>query len=322
MKFILSIDTEADNQWSHGVPLTTKNISFIPPFQELCNRFDITPTYLVTSEICDDENAVRILKGIQDRNQCEIGTHLHVWTTPPFLVKDGYRYNDPAHAFAHEIPSELFEKKLEFLTNQIKTSFGHPPVSFRSGRYGYNKSMAEILANYGYKIDSSVTPYISWRKTPGLENGNGGPDFSRENNHPYNVNSEHGQILEVPVTILYTKEIFKNHPEFASFILRYRNKYINKILSILHYNNQPLWLRPSPKTTLADLIEVVNCAENMGLQYLVMMFHSSELMPGGSPYWKDQEGIKNLYKLLTEFFIFLNHKNILSISLSDTLKNK
>lgn len=319
MKFILTIDTEADDQWSHGIPLTTKNISCIPALQELCNRHHILPTYFVTSEICEDKNAAGILNKIHQNNQCEIGTHLHVWTTPPFPDSEGLSFNDRQHAFANEIPAALFEQKLRHITDQVKDSFGHSPVSFRSGRYGYDKSMAAALTKNGYKIDSSVTPYTSWKKTAGLINGTGGPDFSRVDNHLYTLKTEYGELLEVPVTILFTKNALKKHPKWAEFIARHRNKYFNKFLALLKLNNQPLWLRPSPDSSVSDLKEVVHTAESIGLEYLVMMFHSSELLPGGSPYWKSEHDVEGLFETLSEFFIFLKSKNIVSQKLCDIL---
>ena len=51
MKFIITIDTEGDNQWDHGRELTVENIRFVPRFQELCNKYHVKPTYLVTSRL-------------------------------------------------------------------------------------------------------------------------------------------------------------------------------------------------------------------------------------------------------------------------------
>ena len=36
MNFIISIDTEGDNQWDHGRALTVENIKFVPGFLDLC----------------------------------------------------------------------------------------------------------------------------------------------------------------------------------------------------------------------------------------------------------------------------------------------
>ena len=51
MKLILTVDTEADNQWDAEVELTTDNLGHVPRFQALCDRFEFPPTYLCTHEV-------------------------------------------------------------------------------------------------------------------------------------------------------------------------------------------------------------------------------------------------------------------------------
>ena len=143
MKFILTIDTEGDNQWDHGRELTVENIRFVPRFQDLCNKYQIKPTYLVTSEVCEDAFAKEIFTDYLLTDKAEIGAHLHSWTTPPFQDKDGYRYNDPNHAFATELSEDLLSEKIKNLTNQIEASFGKRPLSFRSGRFGFNEECSQ-----------------------------------------------------------------------------------------------------------------------------------------------------------------------------------
>ncbi|HQG76878.1 MAG TPA: hypothetical protein PLS58_05275 [Bacteroidales bacterium] len=174
MKFILTIDTEGDNQWDHGKDLTTENIRYIPRFQELCNKFSVKPVYLVTSEVCNDSFARKIFYDFSHIGLAEIGTHLHSWTTPPFLDRDGFRFNDRQHIYASELPEELLDEKLQYLTAQIESAFGKKPTSFRSGRYGFNEAVARSLIKNDYLIDSSVTPYTDWSTNKGLIEGRGG----------------------------------------------------------------------------------------------------------------------------------------------------
>ena len=134
MKFLLTIDTEADNQWTHGCELTVKNIQAVPRFQDLCNKYKIKPTYLVTHEICNDDFSKEIFKEYINKGCAEIGAHLHSWTTPPFLDRAGYRFNDTHHSFLSEFPVNLINEKVKNLTMQIEDSFGTKPLSFRSGR--------------------------------------------------------------------------------------------------------------------------------------------------------------------------------------------
>ena len=73
------------------------------------------------------------------------------------------------------------------------------------------------------------------------------------------------------------------------------------------------------ETLLLD--ELVNEAKKRKLPFLVMMFHSSELMAGCSKYRKDQADIESLYELLEIFFVLLKKNNIESVTLSNAAKS-
>lgn len=322
MKFILSIDTEGDNQWDHGRELTVENIKFVPRFQELCEKYSIKPTYLVTSEVCEDTFAKEIFTDYLLKDKAEIGTHLHSWTTPPFLDQVGFRYNDPNHAFATEFSENLINEKVKNLTNQIETSFGKRPLSFRSGRFGFNETLARILTDNSYLVDSSVTPYTSWSVHKGIPDGKGGPDFVDKTPFPYNYNFHNGSLLEIPVTILPTRFPLKTNKTLARYYFRnVDNSLFLRLFRKLLYSNQPLWLRPHRWMDIDKFDELINEAMTIKLPYLVMMFHSSELMPGSSIYRTDKDSIEKLYDLLECFFVLLNKENISSVTLTEAAKN-
>jgi hypothetical protein len=66
-----------------------------------------------------------------------------------------------------------------------------------------------------------------------------------------------------------------------------------------------MWLAPDPRYSASDLAGVWRCAEDAGLDVAVMMFHSSELMPGGSPFRPDTQSVRELLEGLDEFFAFV-----------------
>jgi hypothetical protein len=322
LKFILTIDTEGDNQWDHGRELTVENIKYVPRFQELCEKYSIKPTYLVTSEVCDDSFAREIFTAYSSADKAEIGAHLHSWTTPPFRDKDGYRYNDPNHAFATELPEDLLIEKIKALNKQIETSFGKPPSSFRSGRYGFDENIARILHENGYLIDTSVTPYTSWSEHKGMPGGKGGPDFTVSNSFPYTYNYGNGSILEIPITILPTRFPMNKSNALAKYYFRNVDKsFFLRVFRKLLYRRQPLWLRPLQFMSITLFVELLNAAKKISLPYLVMMFHSSELMPGCSIYRPDRDSIDKLYDLLERFFVLLRDENIPSVTLTEAAKN-
>jgi len=322
MKFILTIDTEGDNQWDHGCELTVENIKFIPRFQILCDRYQIRPTYLVTSEICEDVFAKDIFSSYISEGKAEIGAHLHSWTTPPFQDEEGYRYNDKNHAFAHELPEDLLTEKIKNLTNHIETSFGIRPLSFRSGRYGFDERVAKILTVNCFLVDSSVTPFTDWSNNKGIPGGYGGPDFLDYNPLPYQYTFGNRSLLEIPITILPTNfPLNKNRALAKHYFKNVDNSLLLKACRKLLFRNQPLWLRPHPWMNSNFLKEILNEAIRIELPYIVMMFHSSELMPGCSIYRTNKDEVEKLYNLLELFFIILNDKKIYSYTLAEAAKD-
>jgi hypothetical protein len=58
---------------------------------------------------------------------------------------------------------------------------------------------------------------------------------------------------------------------------------------------EPRWFRPYPYVSAEDLTRVYDLADARRLPVVTLMFHSSELMPGGSPYFPTSESIEQLY---------------------------
>lgn len=318
MKFILTIDTEGDNQWDHGRELTVENIKYVPRFQNLCEKYLIKPTYLVTSEVCEDSFAREFFSDYLLNGKAEIGAHLHSWTTPPFQDKDGYRFNDPNHAFATEFPREILVEKIKNLTNQIGISFGIRPLSFRSGRFGFNEILASILADNSYLVDSSITPFTSWSVNKGLPGGKGGPDFVDKTPFPYKYDFTTCSLLEIPVTILPTRYPLNRNTTIARHYFRnVDNSIFLRVFRKFLFSNQPLWLRPHIWMNIELFNELIIEAIKIKLPYIVMMFHSSELMPGCSIYRTDKDSVEKLYDLLERFFVLLHDKKIPSVTLTE-----
>ena len=50
--FIITVDTEGDNlwKWKKGDPISTQNAVLIPRFQELCEKYNFKPVYLMNYE--------------------------------------------------------------------------------------------------------------------------------------------------------------------------------------------------------------------------------------------------------------------------------
>ena len=54
--FLISVDTEGDNQWDPSKEVSTQNVEYIPRFQELCEKYGYKPVWLSNYEmVCDDK---------------------------------------------------------------------------------------------------------------------------------------------------------------------------------------------------------------------------------------------------------------------------
>lgn len=283
MKLAVTIDTEADGQWDHGAPLTTRNVGYWVPFQDLRERHGVTPRYLVISEIIQDQRAHELLTEWSRRGAAEIGSHLHPWTIPPFVDRPGLRFNDVVHVFPSQLPGDLLREKLTVRTEQFVASFRRRATSYRAGRLGFDTRCAAFLADAGYTVDSSVSPSWSWRRHPGL-NGEGGPDFRSQTVYPFLIHGDgEGDLVEIPITILPTYALLRRSPTLLTAYQALPVRAIRKMPLSRWLRPQPMWLTPDPRLGPEDLAALWRCASAFELDTTVMMFHSSELMPEGVP---------------------------------------
>ena len=163
--FIITIDTEGDSLWDNDAEITTKNVAFLPRFQELCEKYSFIPVWLTNWEMVNDESFVKYFKEKQDNKLCEIGMHLHAWNNPPLYKLES---KTKERSYLYEYPYEIMEEKIKTLS----------------------------LKKYGYTNDCSVTPGNNWENNLG-QTGKGGTDYSNFQNKIDIVDG----ILEMPVTI-------------------------------------------------------------------------------------------------------------------------
>ncbi|MGZ4199035.1 MAG: hypothetical protein ACXVP1_02490 [Thermoleophilia bacterium] len=302
MRIVVTVDTEADGQWEHGRPLATANVAAWPPFQELCRRHGVRPTYLITSEIAADPAAVAFLRPLAAAGDVEVGAHLHPWTTPPFAEEPGLRENDGAHAFPCHLEPDLLRAKLETLTDQVARAAGSRPTSYRAGRFGMDAVGARLLAELGYEVDSSVTPFVTWAAHSGRPGRGGGPDFRHHDAYPFRVAGTGAPgLVELPVTIMPTYALTRRVPWLLEHWHARPARLGGRARRFLP-RPQPLWLRPRPDYVLSDLQTLLARAERAHLPCAVFMFHSSELLAGASPYRPTQHDIDVLLRLLDRLF--------------------
>jgi hypothetical protein len=313
MKLVISIDTEEDNWGNYSrTGHTLKNIDKIPVLQELFDSVHAKPSYLVTYPVATDRKSVDIIREIEKSGNCEIGMHCHPWNTPPFEEE----LNDK-NSMLCNLPHELQHEKMKSLHKTIITNFDVKPVSFRSGRWGYNQSVAENLFKLGYKVDTSITSYTDWQNYHG-------PDFSNIPPHPFRFfhnnafeEASGGPLLEVPATIAYLQRNLAWCNTMSKILSR---KPINRlrligILDKLNILNK-VWLSPEQSDS-KQMIKLTKSLMKKGYNVVNLFFHSTTLKAGLTDYVKTKDDEKQFLKQIKEFLHFTKETGIESIRLSD-----
>jgi hypothetical protein len=315
MRLIITIDTEGDNQWDPSLPDSVENVRFIPRFQDLCERYQFPPTYLCTHDVAAAEHFDEVLLPLSKTGRAEIGAHLHPWTSPPV---SGWDKRGTTPAYPSELPPGLFARKLECLTALLSAKLGNPPRSYRAGRWGLSAAHIPMLLQLGYIVDCSVTPLMSWVDPGARERGQ---DFSEAPAQPYFVawgdpaRRGASRLLEVPVTILYVNGLMRRSAFFRAAYHRYRKTLPARLLNRA-FTVAPQWFRPFADMTVERLRAVYHAATRLELPAIEMMFHSSELMPGGSPHNPTKDGVERLYERLDRLFAYLSAEGVQGITLS------
>ena len=307
---VITIDTEEEGLWSgnYSAETTVNNISAVPPFQSLCDQFSIRPTYLITNPVAESPDAVEILRSIQDSGRCEIGTHVHPWNSPPIVDTE----NTSRDSYLCNLPADIQHEKLEQLTDQIEINFGRRPLSFRAGRYGIGATAMRSLRKLGYRVDSSVLPRVNY-------SSQSGPDFRTATCQPYfpsasNIlaNGSDESLLEIPVTAGFTHRHFELADCLRQFATRTPWRQMRAV-GILDRTGIATKVKLSPEqASLTRMKQLATAVVNRGVQVLVLMFHSSSLLPGCSPYVKTEQDLDRFLQRLSSFFVFAQEELALS----------
>ncbi len=320
MKVIITVDVEADGAWTRSEKVTVENLRALPRFQSLCDRFGMKPTYLCTYEVVRADDFAP-LAAWQKADRCEVGSHLHPWTTPPFNRKDAAQIDTSEYpGYPSELSPERFREKMKVLGDAIASRTGRAPTSYRAGRWGFSKEQIGVLLELGYVVDCSVTPLVDRSGHKGLRDG--GPDFRMAPVAPYWLSEEdvcspgRSRLLEVPVTILQTNDVLRTSGTARWAWSKLHGSrgagLLNRAMSL-----DPLWLRPYRHMNARKLRRVYRTARKLELPVVEMMFHSSELYPGASPSFPDQASIERVYGMIEATLETMRAEGCRGVTLTD-----
>jgi hypothetical protein len=329
LRFVVTVDTEADDAWSRPDDVKVTNIRQLERFQDLCDKYDVVPTYLLAYECATRDEALKILKPLSESRRCEIGHHLHVWTTPPFQRSGPTGVDlDWIHAFQFQLPDSLFTEKAECLRQTIEKNFGRSPTSHRAGRWGIDQRTVDWLSSSGFVVETSMRKGIRlthFRSGIKLSTPAGRRIEAAEyglRNNPYFWPSAPNDgaadsIVEIPATV-------DAPDDFASMLLL-------RFLA-LKLPGEPFLYRvyrklsglgmlyPDPAKPPGEMPRIIERAIKRGVTVINLMLHSSELALHCSPFTKTQDNLDGVWRHLEEAFRYTRDCDIVSERLTDVAR--
>ncbi len=273
------VDTEAEFDWSKPFARELNAVSAMDDIvrgQEIFDNYGLRPIYVIDYPVASQERGYRGLREIMERDGCEIGAHLHPWTTPPFEEDISARNSYPGN-----LDPRLEERKLASLIEAIRRNFGVAPVFYKAGRYGFGPCTQDALARHGIKVDLSVLPGADLRRY-------GGPDFSALTSIPYRIGGT--DVLTLPMTRASVGLL----PGLGQAAARFHAGNIGRALhvpSILARLGVAETITLTPEgVTAAEQIRLLRSMLGQGFRSFVLHYHSPSLGAGHTPYARDRAG--------------------------------
>lgn len=283
-RFWITIDTEEDFDWDAPFARTGYSLASVPALADCQSYFEragVQPIYLVDWPIVTDDRAVEILGAAQMRGACEIGAQLHPWVTPPH-DEDVSAHN----SYTGNLPHDLQRVKMTTLRDAIRDRFAMTPVVYRAGRYGLGPDTATMLAELGFRCDTSVRSGFDYR-------AGHGPDYRHAPLHPWWVRTGAGAVLEMPVTTVFGGLLRKAGQPVYHRVAR-NGTHAGAALARLGIVER---IALTPEGIPADrACKAIDIAIDLRLPVLNFSFHSPSLQPGNTPYVRSQADLDLFYR--------------------------
>jgi hypothetical protein len=306
-RYILTVDTEEEFDWSKPLTRDEHGLDHAPrlsKFQEFCEGHGVVPIYLVDWPIATSSLAADILRPAIAAGRAEIGVQRHPWVNPPF-DEELTEHN----SFAGNLPRETEGAKFRALRDMIEDKFGAAPLIYRAGRYGTGPHTAEILAENGIAIDTSVRSKFNYA-------AGGGPNYRNHPLEPYWLDDEH-RLIELPLTSVFWGLLRRQgdliHPAL------WRAPQLRGLLSYLGLLER-IPLTPEG-VSVDEAIRGIDIAIDDGLPVLVFSFHSPSLRPGYTPYVRTEQDLDTLYDWWRRVFAYCEMRAVRPTTVAEIMQS-
>lgn len=277
-RYLVTVDVEEEFDWSRPFDAHARDVTAtaaLPAMHARLARHGIVPTYMVDYPVASDPAAAAILRGLMAEG-AEIGAQLHPWVNPPASREDKLA------SFAGNLPPGEEAAKLDALMTAIETAAGHPPRTYRAGRYGLGPATATLLAERGFVADLSMRARFDYR-------GEGGADYTRVGNAAFRWDRG---LVELPVSTVFVGAARRAGPRWHPRLAR--APALRGVAARLGlFSRVPL----TPEGTSArEAVAAVTAAGSDGERLLQLTFHSPSLVPGHTPYVRDASDLARFHR--------------------------
>ncbi len=292
LRVIVSLDVEEEGLFSGNYAATgcgVRNVALLRRLAPLTSELGFPLTLFCAHTVFTNAEACGHLAWMRDHHNAEIAAHLHHWSTPPL---DDAQHTPHAQAEKQgpptrtdRLPRQLLRQRLRTLLDAGREFQGAPLTSFRMGRWDLKSSVRPLLAEEGITFDSSVCP---------LRIFNDGPDHFLAPSDPYWLDDA-PNLLESPVTQIPLSRNLARLWHSCGHDTAWADSF--------HF-----WgaLSPNPVWHSAAVMRAATRLHMArGGRVLSLFWHSSEMLPGGSPNIPDQRAADALYTKIYNFLAWL-----------------
>lgn len=292
LRVIVSLDVEEEGLFSGHYAsenCCVRNVALLRRLAPLSRDLGFPLTLFCAHTAFASAEARPHLAWMRDNCGAEIAAHLHHWSTPPLpsaTKLSPETKTDATPIRTDRLPRELLRQRLRTLLKAGQDFQSEPVTSFRMGRWDLKSVVRPLLAEEGITLDSSVCPLRVFKD---------GPDYFLAPSDPYWVQDAPG-LLESPVTqIPLSRGLARLWYKLGSHA---------EVTDSFHF-----WgaMSPNPVWHNSFIMRMATRAHMArGGRVLSLFWHSSEMLPGGSPNIPDQEAADALYAKIYDFLSWLS----------------
>lgn len=304
-RFLLVVDTEEEFDWSAPFNRASRSVTICDAMrrgQEYFRAAGVKPLYVTDYPVIDDAEAGPMLAQWQANGEADVGAHCHPWVNPPHEEVVSI-----AHSFAGNLPEALERAKITLLRDRIAEVTGRAPLSFRAGRYGVGPNTGRILADLGFRLDTSVRSRFDY-------SAQAGPDFSGLPVTPWRAGPS-GRLIELPLSTAFGGPLGRIGNRLQPVIER--GALAAGVLSRARLLER-IPLTPEG-VSAAEAMRGIDALLAEGVRLLMFSFHSPTLAPGNTPYVRDAADLGRFYGWWDAVLDYLARRGVTAAGEDDVL---